>query len=84
MVNAYRKNDYGETAIDWLTDFLSKGAMNYLIVKETAKIEGFTKGELKAARTEIGIKLITPAPGIYLWALPGKEAPANPAQLYRK
>ena len=72
-----RKNEDDETVIEWLQEFLSYGAMYYETVKTTAKIEGFTRGELKSARIQLGVKLITPQPGNYLWALPGKEAPAE-------
>ena len=78
-----RKNKYGETAKNWLAEYLSYGAMNYKMVKTTAKAEGFTRGELREARGILGVKLITPEPDVYLWALPGKEAPADNLQIYR-
>lgn len=83
MENLARKNERGETVTEWLTEYLADGAMNYHMVKATAKIEGFTRGELKAARNKLGVKLITPEPGVYLWALPGKEAPADDLQIYK-
>lgn len=83
MPNTSRKNEYGETVVNWLSEYLSFGAMNYHMVKATARTEGFTRGELKAARIELGVKLITPEPGVYLWALPGKEQMADNMQIYR-
>lgn len=83
MMELGRKNEYGETAEMWLAEYLAAGAMNYHMVKSTARIEGFTRGELKAARKTLGVKLITPEPGVYLWGLPGKEAPADSMQIYR-
>lgn len=83
MRDRQQKNEYGETATDWLREYLSLGAMNYKMVKATSRAEGFTRKELKAARQQLGVKLITPEPGVYLWGVPGKETPADDLQIYR-
>lgn len=76
-----RRNECGETVVDWMREYLSFGAMNYSMVKMTGRVEGFTRGEMKLARRELGVKTITFAPGVHLWALPGKEMPADHFQI---